>query len=33
MTSLDQLAAEKDASIVIYCASGHRGGMVITTTK
>jgi len=27
LTSLDQLPAEKDAPVVIYCASGHRGSM------
>lgn len=27
LTSLDQIPAEKDAPIVIYCASGHRGSM------
>ena len=27
LTSLDQLPAEKDSRIVIYCASGHRGSM------
>ncbi|RPI93333.1 MAG: hypothetical protein EHM40_10165 [Chloroflexi bacterium] len=27
LTSLDKLPAEKDAPIVIYCASGHRGSM------
>ena len=27
LTSLDQVPAEKDARIVIYCASGHRGSM------
>jgi rhodanese-related sulfurtransferase len=27
LTSMNQLPAEKDARIVIYCASGHRGSM------
>jgi len=27
LTSLDQIPAEKDARIVVYCASGHRGSM------
>lgn len=27
LSSLDQIPAEKDAPIVIYCASGHRGAM------
>jgi rhodanese-related sulfurtransferase len=27
LTSLDKVPAEKDAPIVIYCASGHRGSM------
>lgn len=27
LTSLDKIPAEKDAPIVIYCASGHRGAM------
>jgi len=27
LTSLDKIPAEKDARIVIYCASGHRGSM------
>ena len=27
LTSMDQIPAEKDAPIVIYCASGHRGSM------
>jgi rhodanese-related sulfurtransferase len=33
MTSLDQLPAEKDAPIVIYCASGHRGGMAMMALR
>jgi rhodanese-related sulfurtransferase len=27
LTSLDQIPADKDSRIVIYCASGHRGSM------
>ena len=33
LTSLDQLPAEKDAPILIYCASGHRGGMALMTLR
>ncbi len=33
MTSLDKLPAEKDAPIVIYCASGHRGGMAMMALR
>ncbi|PKN91896.1 MAG: hypothetical protein CVU44_16525 [Chloroflexi bacterium HGW-Chloroflexi-6] len=33
LTSLDQLPAEKDAPILIYCASGHRGGMALMALR
>ncbi len=33
LTSLDQTPAEKDARIVVYCASGHRGSMVTMTLR
>jgi len=33
MTSLDKLPAEKDAPIVLYCASGHRGSMAMMALR
>jgi rhodanese-related sulfurtransferase len=33
MTSLDKLPADKAAPIVIYCASGHRGGMAMMALR
>jgi rhodanese-related sulfurtransferase len=33
LASLDQIPAEKDARIVVYCASGHRGSMVAMTLR
>jgi rhodanese-related sulfurtransferase len=33
LTSLDQIPAEKEASIVIYCASGHRGSMAVMALR
>jgi len=32
-TSLDQIPAEKDAKIVVMCASGHRGAMVLMALR
>jgi rhodanese-related sulfurtransferase len=33
MTSLDKLPADKDAPIVMYCASGHRGAIALTALR
>jgi len=31
--NLDKLPAEKDAPVLVYCASGHRGGMVMMALR
>jgi rhodanese-related sulfurtransferase len=33
LNSLDQLPAEMDAPILVYCASGHRGGMAMMALR
>ncbi len=33
LTSLEQIPAEKDAPILVYCASGHRGGMALMALR
>ncbi len=33
LNTLDQLPADKDASILVYCASGHRGGMAMMALR
>jgi rhodanese-related sulfurtransferase len=33
LQSLDKLPADKNASILVYCASGHRGGMVMMALR
>ncbi len=33
LDSLDQLPAEKDAPVLVYCASGHRGGMAMMALR
>lgn len=33
LNSVDQLPADKSAPVIIYCASGHRGGVAVTAMR